>query len=171
MTEDQLTKKTLMQDQIVDIENRLKELRKPININQNIDDDMGAIMPLLLDCLVEMNLTNWLEGLTDFAATALLYLHLECHVDLALLDHVEPDLHDALNNRLNGLRYGSITPNQEEKNLAKRLSERQREIAQIPKGTVKSRKSKGLFQLTLPDTPPPTPNKMTISNSSCWTFW
>ena len=47
-----------MQDQIVDIENRLKELRKPININQNIDDDMGAIMPLLLDCLVEMNLTN-----------------------------------------------------------------------------------------------------------------
>ena len=72
---------------------------------------------------------------------------------------VEPDLHDVLNNRLNKLRYGSITPNQEEKVLAKRLSERQREIAQIPKGTVKSRKIKGLFQPTLPDTLPPTPNR------------
>ena len=71
---------------------------------------------------------------------------------------VEPDLRNVLNNRLYRLRYGSITPNQEEKTLAKRLSERQREIAQIPKGTVKSRnKNAGLFQLILPDTLPPTP--------------
>ena len=70
---------------------------------------------------------------------------------------VEPDLRNVLNNRLYRLRYGSITPNQEEKTLAKRLSERQREIAQIPKGTVKSRKSDvGLFQPILPDNPPPT---------------
>ena len=48
-------------------------------------------------------------------------------------------------------------PNQEEKTLAKRLPERQREIAQIPKGIVKSRKSDaGLFQPMLPNTPPPT---------------
>ena len=46
---------------------------------------------------------------------------------------VELDLCDVLNDRLNRLRYGSITPNQEEKISAKRLSERQREIAQIPK--------------------------------------
>ena len=39
MTEDQLTKKILMQDQIANIENRLEELRKPININDNSDDD------------------------------------------------------------------------------------------------------------------------------------
>ena len=49
-------------------------------------------------------------------------------------------------------------PNQEEKTLAKRLPERQREIAQIPKGIVKSRKSDaGLFQPMLPNTPPPAP--------------
>ena len=53
-----------------------------------------------------------------------------------------------------------MTPNQEEKNLGKRLSERQSEIAQIPKGTVKYRKSNvGLFQPILPDTLPPTPNR------------
>ena len=53
-----------------------------------------------------------------------------------------------------------MTLNQGEKILAKRLSERQREIAQIPKGTVKSRKSNvGLFQPILPDTPPPTLNR------------
>ena len=53
-----------------------------------------------------------------------------------------------------------MTLNQGEKILAKRLSERQREIAQIPKGTVKSRKSDvGLFQPILPDTPPPTPDR------------
>ena len=53
-----------------------------------------------------------------------------------------------------------MTPNQEEKNLAKRLSERQSEITQIPKGTVKYRKSNvGLFQPIVPDTPPPTPNR------------
>ena len=73
---------------------------------------------------------------------------------------VEPDLRNVLNNRLYRLRYGSIMPNQEEKTLAKRLSERQRQIAQIPKGTVKSRKSDvGLFQPILPDTPPPTPDR------------
>ena len=57
-----------MQVQIVNIENRLEELRKPININDNSDEDMGAsggsegeaeaMMALLLDRLVEMNLTN-----------------------------------------------------------------------------------------------------------------
>ena len=68
MIEDQLAKKILMQVQIVNIENRLEELRKPININDNSDEDMGAsggsegeaeaMMALLLDRLVEMNLTN-----------------------------------------------------------------------------------------------------------------
>ena len=65
---------------------------------------------------------------------------------------------NVLDNRLNRSRYGPITPNEEEKISAKRLSEQQREIAQIPKGTVKSRKSDaGFFQPILPDTPPPTP--------------
>ena len=73
---------------------------------------------------------------------------------------VESDLHDVLNNRLKRLRYGPITPIQEEKISAKRLSERQSKVTQIPKGTVKSRKSDvGLFQPILLDTPPPTPNR------------
>ena len=51
-------------------------------------------------------------------------------------------------------------PNQEGKTLAKRLSESQREIVQIPKGTVKSTKSNvGLFQPILSNTPPPTLNR------------
>ena len=68
LTKDQLTKKNLIQDQIANIENRLEELKKPININDNSDDDTGgsveveavaeAIMTLHLDCLVEMNLAN-----------------------------------------------------------------------------------------------------------------
>ena len=69
LTEDQLTKKILMQDQIANIENRLEELTKPININDNSDDDTSALGgnggrgggndgKLLLDLLVEMNLMN-----------------------------------------------------------------------------------------------------------------
>ena len=53
-----------------------------------VEVEVEAMMSLLLDSLVEMNLTNLLEGLTDFVATTLLYLHLECHVDLALLDQM-----------------------------------------------------------------------------------
>ena len=69
-------------------------------------------------------------------------------------------MHDVLNSRLKRLRYGPITPIQEEKISAKRLSERQSKVTQIPKGTVKSRKSDvGLFQPILLDTPPPTPNR------------
>ena len=86
---------------------------------------------------------------------------------------VELDLCDILNDRLNRLRYGSITPNQEEKISAKRLSERQREIAQIPKGTAKSREiNVGLFQQILLDIPPPTPNRDDYwLPPLCWTFW
>ena len=58
-----------MQDQLANIENRLEELTKPININDNSDDDTSALGgnggrgggndgKLLLDLLVEMNLMN-----------------------------------------------------------------------------------------------------------------
>ena len=42
LTEDQLTKRILMQDQISNIKNRLEELGKPINVNDNSDDETGA---------------------------------------------------------------------------------------------------------------------------------
>ena len=67
LTEDQLTKKILIQDQIGNIENRLEELRKPTNINDNSGDDTSAVGGSggrgrddggTSPRLVEMNLTN-----------------------------------------------------------------------------------------------------------------
>ena len=156
-----------MQVQIVNIENRLEELRKPININDNSDDDTDApgggggggddgtpSRPPGRDQFDE--LTRRLNRLRGNRPP--LPPPRTSRGPRVPTPHVELDLRDVLNNRLNRLRYGSITPNQEKKTLAKRLPERQREIAQIPKGTVKSRKSDaGLFQSILPDTLPPTP--------------
>ena len=151
-TEEQLTKKNSMQDQIANIENRLEELRKPINTNDNSDDDMGTpsgtggrdrdndgtpYRPPDRDEFDE--LTRRLNRLRD-NHPPLPPTRTPRRPCIPRPD-VEPHLHNVLNNRLNRLKYGSITPNQEEKILAKRLSERQREIPQIPKGTVKSRKS------------------------------
>ena len=157
-----------MQDQIANIENRLEELRKPININDNSDDDTkwsgggGGVddgTPPRQPGRDEFDeLTRRLNRLRGNRSP--LPPPRTSRRPRVPTPDVEPDLCDVLNNRLNRLRYGSITPNQEEKTLAKRLSERQREIAQIPKGTVKSRKSNaGLFQPILPDTLPPTPNR------------
>ena len=41
LTVEQLTKKILLGDDIVSIENRLEEIKKPINVNRNSDDDDG----------------------------------------------------------------------------------------------------------------------------------
>ena len=155
-----------MQDQIANIENRLEELRKPININDNSDDDTkwsgggGGVddgTPPRQPGRDEFDeLTRRLNRLRGNRPP--LPPPRTSRGPRVPTPHVELDLRDVLNNRLNRLRYGSITPNQEEKTLAKRLSERQREIAQIPKGTVKSRKSNArLFQPIFPDTLPPTP--------------
>ena len=156
-----------MQDQIANIENRLEELRKPININDNSDDDTGVPGGTGGRSGGDDGTPPRPPGRDEFdEQTRRLNRLCGNHPSLpprrprVPRPDVEPDLCDILNNRLNRLRYGSITPNQEEKILAKRLSERQREIAQIPKGTVKSRKSNaGLFQPILPDTLPPTPNR------------
>ena len=169
MTEDKLTKKNLMQDQIANIENRLEELRKPININDNSDDDTGAVggsgvgggsddgsppRPPGRDKFDK--LTRRLNRLCG-NHPPLPSPRMPCKPHVPRPD-VEPDLCDVLNNRLNRLRYGSITPSQEEKILAKRLSERQKEKVQISKDTVKSRKRDvGLFQPIWPYTLPPTP--------------
>ena len=160
-----------MQDQIANIENRLEELRKPININDNSDDDPGVLggsgsggggdygtpaRPPGRDEFDE--LTRRLNRLCGNCPP--LPPPRKLRRPRVPRPDVEPDLLDVLNNRLNRLRYGPITPNQEEKISAKRLSERQNKVTQIPKGTVKSRKSDvGLFQPILLDTPPPTPNR------------
>ena len=171
LTEDQLTKKILMQDQIANIENRLEELRKPINIYYNSDDDTSApggsggrgggndgtpTRPPGRDEFDELTrrLNRLCGNCPPLPPPRTLRRSRVSRPD------VEPDLCNVLNNRLNRSRYSPIIPNQEEKISAKRLSEQQREIAQIPKGTVKSGKSDvGWFQPILPDTPPPAPNR------------
>ena len=144
LTEDQLNKKILIQDQIANIENRLEELKKPININDNSDDNTGAPGGSGGGGGGNNGTPPRLPGRDEFdkLTRRLNRLHGN-HPPLpppqtprrprVPRSDVEPDLRDVLNNRLNRLRYGSITPNQEEKTLAKRLSKSQREIAQIPK--------------------------------------
>ena len=169
-----------MQVQIVNIENRLEELRKPININDNSDDDTkwsgggGGVddgTPPRQPGRDEFDeLTRRLNRLRGNRPP--LPPPRTSRRPRVPTPDVEPDLCDVLNNRLNRLRYGSITPNQEEKISAKRLSERQREIAQIPKGTAKSREiNVGLFQQILLDIPAPTPNRDDYwLPPLCWTF-
>ena len=143
LTEDQLTKRILMQDQISKIENRL-ELRKPINVDDNSDDDTGAPggggdvrggddgTPPRLPHRDEFdNLTTRLNRLCMPLAPPR-----TTRRPCVPRSDVKPDLRDILNDRLYRLRYGSIAPNKKEKTLVKRLSERQREIARIPIGTV-----------------------------------
>ena len=106
-----------MQDQIVDIENRLEELRKLININDNSDDDMGAPggsgargggnngtppRPPGRDEFDE--LTRRLNRLRGNCPT--LSPVRTPHRPHVPRPDVEPTLHDVLNNRLNRLRYG-----------------------------------------------------------------
>ena len=133
LTEDQLTKKVLMQDQIANIENRLEELKKPININDNSDDDTGAPGGSGGGGRGNNGTPPRLPGRDEFdKLTRRLNRLRGNHPPLPPprtprrpcipRPDVEPDLRDVLNNRLNRLRYGSITPNQEEKILAKRLS-------------------------------------------------
>ena len=124
-----------MQDQTANIENRLEELRKPININDNSDDDTGVLggsgsggggdygtpaRPPGRDEFDELTRRlNRLRGNRPPLSPP----RISCRPHVPRPD-VQPDLRDVLNNRLNRLRYGSKTPNQKEKILAKRLSER-----------------------------------------------
>ena len=127
MTEDQLTKKILMQHQMANIEKRLEELRKPININDNNDDDTSApggsggggggndgtpARPPGSDEFDE--LTRRLNRLCG-NRPPLPPPPRKLRRPRVPRPDVEPDLLDVLNNRINRLRYGPITPNQEEK--------------------------------------------------------
>ena len=133
LTEDQLTKKILIQDQIANIENRLEELKKPININDNSDDNTGAPDGSGGGGGGNNGTPPRLPGRDEFdkLTRTLNRLHgnhpplpppQTPHRPRVPRSDVESDLRDVLNNRLNRLRYGSITPNQGEKILAKRLS-------------------------------------------------
>ena len=63
-----------------------------------------------------------------------------------------PDLHDENTPAENSRRIAQAN---EERFQNRRLTEREREISNIPRGIVKSRKSS--MDIDFPDTPPPTP--------------
>ena len=150
LTDEQLTKRILMQDDIIDMENRLEKLKPPINIYYNSNDQAGGsgsggrgdgggddCTPLRPPT---DELTKRFNGLCTPAYPP----------RPPKPDPRGTDMCNVLTKRLNRLRYGEITPFPEEKTLAKRLAERNRELAQLPKGAVKARKSDiGLFQPVL----------------------
>ena len=168
MSDEQLTKRTLVQDDIINIENRLEKLRRPVNISYNSDNEAGGPgdeggddgggddgTPPRPPTRTPRN-----DGFDELTKRL---NRLSAPPYPPRLPKPNPrgtDMRDVLTKRLNRLRHGEITSSLEEKTLAKRLAERNRGLAQLPKGAVKARKSDiGLFQPVLPDIPPPTPDR------------
>ena len=175
LTGNELTKIILAQDEMAKIENRLEQLKNR-KYNGDDDDDEGA-------CGGGGGRGGGNDGTpprprpqprppTDEADELTRRLNIlrgnrpplpplrTSPVPVSSQESDNADARDALNNRLNRLRYGSIRQSKDENVLAKRIAQREKEIARIPKGLVKSRKSDaGLFKPILPDTPPPTPNR------------
>ena len=157
-----------MQDDIINTENRLEKLKRPININYNNDDETGrpgggggddgggddGTPPR------PPTRTRRDDGF-DELTKRLNRLHSPAYPPRPPKPNPRGiDMHDVLTKRLNRLRYGETMPTLEEKTLAKRLAERNRDLSQLPKGAVKARRSDiGLFQPVLPDTSPPTPDR------------
>ena len=133
-TDEQLTKKILMQDNIAKIKNRLEELKQPINFNDSDDEtrspgggggDDGAPPPL---------------PPTSGRRSA------------------DSDAYGPLMRRLEELRHGLVPPGREAQQRDLRLAERKTELEGLAdRGVVKKRRSEeGRFRPVLPDTPPPT---------------
>ena len=168
LTDEQLTKIILMQDDIINIENRLEKLRRPVNINYNSDDEPGGpggggggdggrddgTPPR------PPTRTRRDDGF-DELTKRLNRLRAPAYPPKPPKPNPRGiDLRDVLTKRLNRLRYGEITPSLEEKTLATRLAERNMELVQLPKGAAKARKSNlGLFQPVLSGMSPPTPDR------------
>ena len=133
-TDEQLTKKILMQDNIAKIKNRLEELKRPINFNDSDDEtrspgggggDDGAPPPL---------------PPTSGRRSA------------------DSDAYGPLMRRLEELRHGLVPPSREAQQRDLRLAERKTELERLAdRGVVKKRRSEeGIFRPVLPDMPPPT---------------
>ena len=151
-----------MQGDIINMENSSEKLKQPVNINYNSDDEAGGPggggegdgggddgTPLRPTTRRRID-----DGFDELSKK------LNRLPRPPKSEPKEIDMRDVLTNRLNRIRYGKITSSLEEKTPAKRLTERNRELAQLPKCAVKARKGDiGLFQPVLPDTPPPTPDR------------
>ena len=131
LTEDQLTKIVLMQDEIAKIENRLEQLKRPININNNRDDETsrlgggsGRTGPGTPGLGLPPRYPDSIEDMTG-------KLNILCGI-CAFSPSLQPPppgdtIQEALQNRFNRIRYGPIELSPEEKLLNRRLSERQRD--------------------------------------------
>ena len=141
LTDEQLTKKILMQGKINNIENRLKRLKHPIKINNNdSDDETGGAS--------DGGGGDGDDGLPPTPCRS---------------KNKEIDYYVLLMHRYRQRRYEPPSPTAEEKqemlNWVLKRADRNRELESLKaKGLVKSTKSNaGPFKPVLPDTLPPTP--------------
>ena len=144
LTEDQLTKKSLAQDEITNIENRLNEIKRK-NVKDKDDDDNsisgarggGGDDGTPRTPRPPTDEVKYLSRRLDVLRGNRPRTSYIPRLDIKPDD--DNNMQDVLNNRFNRLRYGPT--GQSKKKIAKRLVGREQEIACILKGIVKTRKS------------------------------
>ena len=146
LSNEDLTKKIIMQGEVEKIENRLAEIKKWRTRRTRFDDDDnsgpgagggresdgGGGRPPRPGEVEE--LTSKLNATCSGRLTSSFIPSTERDPD------ENADMQDILNNRLNRLRYGPSVPTSTEKFLARRQQLRDNEISQIPKGLVSTRR-------------------------------
>ena len=135
LTDEQLTKKIFMQDDIAKTGNRLEELKLPINFNDSDDETRGPVG----------------GGGDDGAPPPL--------PPTPSSRSAESDAYGPLMRRLEEVWHGPVLSSREAQQRELRLPERKAEWERLADGgTVKKRRSKeGCFWPVLPDTLPSTP--------------
>ena len=152
LSNEDLTKKIIMQGEVEKIQNRLSEIKKRITRTTRLDDDDnsgpgagGGGQPRLGE-IKELN--SRLNATCSGRLTSSFIPSTERDPD------ENADMQDILNNRLNRLRYGPSVPTSTEKILTRRQQLRDNEISQIPKGLVSARRGE-LFPDQFPSPPGP----------------
>ena len=160
LSNEDLTKKILMQGEVEKIQNRLAEIKKWRTRSTRLDDDdnsgPGAGGGRRSD--------GGGDGLPRPGEIEELNSRLNAissgHLNSSFIPSTEhdpdenADMHNILNNRLNRLRYGSSIPTSTENVLARQQQLRDNEISQIPKGLVNARRGE-LFPDEFPSPPGP----------------
>ena len=146
LSNEDLTKKIIMQREVEKIQNRLAEIKKwRTRTTRLVDDDNsgpgagggggsdgGWGGPPRLGEIEELN--SRLNATRSGRLTSSFIPSTEHDPD------ENADMQDILNNRLNRLRYGPSVPTSTEKFLTRRQQLRDNEISQIPKGLVNARR-------------------------------
>ena len=160
LSNEDLTKKIIMQREVEKIQNRLAEIKKWRTRSTRLDDDdnsgpgasgsgrsdSGGDGPPRPGEIEELN--SRLNAIHSGCLTSSFIPSTERDPD------ENADMQDILNNRLNRLRYGPSVPTSTEKCLARRQQLRDNNIFQIPKGLVNARRGE-LFPDEFPSPPGP----------------